>query len=184
MQFDSFQKKIIVQGSISFGLIFFLLLGIYYFGGRINNTSEQIGTIREELANRSRSINSLAALRSEYRTKVIQNLNTMYSYVPTELQLINLRQELQLLAERLNLALTYSFQNESPADPSNLGQYNFRIDVTGNYDALVSLVNSLQHFRYLSTFSAFTLTQSEDKGSLSAKGTVFFKEDTGTPISL
>ncbi len=184
MQLNAFQKKLLFESSLTLVLIAALLGGIWYFGSSISTASDNISSMRGELAMRSNSLNSLAALRSEYRTRGIRGLNAMYNYVPTEEQLINLRQELMVLTSKSNLSLQYTFLSEAPANTATFGSYNFRIDVAGDYNAVLNFVDTLQNFRYLSSFQGFSITRTADRGTLSAKGTVYFREDTGTPATL
>lgn len=184
MQLNAFQKKLLLESSIALAMVVILLGGVWYFGNTIKDISDSISTMRQELASRSHALNSLAALRSEYRTRAARNLNTMYAYVPTEEQLINLRQEFLVLTAKSNLGLSYTFISESPASAANFGSYNFRLDVTGDYDRLTSFVTTLQNFRYLSNFQGYAISRAGDKSTLSVKGTVYFREDVGTPAGL
>lgn len=184
MQLNAFQKKMLFEGLLTCAVLSALLGGLWYFGAKISSTSDSISSMRQELAVRSHSLNSLAALRSEYHSRAVRNLNTMYAYVPTEEQLINLRQEIMVLTQKSNLGLQYSFISESPASATNFGTYNFRIDMTGDYDALIGFVNTLQNFRYLSSFQSYSVLRNADKSSMSVKGTVYFREDVETPATL
>ncbi len=184
MQLNAFQKKLLFEGLLTFGILAVLAGGLVYFGNSIKNSSDSITSMRQDLAVRSQSLNSLAALRSEYRTRASRYLNTMYAYVPTEEQLINLRQEIMVLTQKSNLGLQYTFISESPASASAFGAYNFRIDLTGDYNALLSFIDTLEHFRYLSSFQGYSISRTGDRAALSVKGTVYFREDTGGAPSL
>lgn len=174
---DAFQKKIVIQGFFAVAIIAALSLGLWYFGNTISTLSSDIATMRQVLASRSRALNTVAALRSDYRTRAMRALNVMYARVPTEEQLINLRQELQVLAAKNNVGLSYVFESDTAATPAGFGTYNFSIEATGDFDALVSFVGVLQNFRYLSQFQNYALTRASGKSSLRARGTIFFREE-------
>ncbi len=177
MQLDAFQKKLLIQGGSTLAIILALLGGIIYFGSEIGNNSDEIAALRRELAQRSHALNSLAALRSEYRTKAQADLAAMSLYVPTEEQLINLRQEFQVLAAKSDLAISYTFLSDTAPTAASFGAYNFRLDLTGDFDKLVSFIDTLQRFRYLSDFRGFSITRGGAKSTMGLSGIVYYHEE-------
>jgi hypothetical protein len=179
---DTFKRKLMIQGGITAIMLLVLVGGVVYFGMRITSYSKEIASVRGELTSRSNSLNSVAALRSEYRTKAKRGFDVMYATVPTQEQLINLRQELQLLASRENISLTYSYLNETNASKDTFGTYNFRLDLSGDFNKLIAFIDTLQTFRYLSVFDSPSIIRSGSNGSLTIKGRVYYRDDSSVSM--
>lgn len=174
---DTFKKRLLTESGITVAVIAALILGITFLSGTITDYGTQIVTMRNQLAAHSNSLNSLASLRTQYSSVVNKDLQIMNSVVPIKDQLINLTKEFQLLASQKGLSSSFVFVSELPATASSLGTVRFRLEITGNFEKLVSFVTDLQNFKYLSTFDTYSIIRTtSDDGELKTSGQIYFRQ--------
>ncbi|MFA6407300.1 MAG: type 4a pilus biogenesis protein PilO [Candidatus Paceibacterota bacterium] len=172
---DVFKKKITIEGLITAIIIIAISGGIYFFASKITAYSNEILTLRTELALRSSSLTMLANLRSEYISKAQKDFTALQNIIPVKDQLINIAKDFQFIATQAGFDSTFSFMSESPATVNTLGFLSFKLTFGGDFDKLLEFVKTLQDFRYLSDFTNFTITRGKDKAQLSVNGKVFFR---------
>lgn len=173
---DPFKKKLLIEISVTLGIIAVLAGSIIFLSGTISDYTAQIATIKNQLAIRSSSLNAFASLRSQYSSAVNADLQLMNATVPIKDQLINLTKEFQLLASQNGLSSSFAFISETPATVSSFGTIRFKLDVTGDFQKLVAFVPALQSFKFLSSFDTYSITRTAgDNGNLSTVGQIYFK---------
>jgi len=178
---DALKKKIIIEVSITAFIIVAFTSGIYFFGGKISAYSDEIKSLHLELATRSGTLNSIAALRSEYNSKVKNYFPVLYNVIPVKDQLINIAKDYQFLAAQSGLNLSFMFMNESAASASSFGSLNFRLTINGDFDKLLAFVPTLQKFRFLSSYQTFSLTRGKEQSQMVTQGQVYYRDPIDTP---
>ena len=172
-----FKKKLAIELGITAVLIVGLFSGIFIFASKLRTNAEEMVGLREELALRSKSLNSVAALRSEYDMKVKDRLKVLISSVPVKDQLINISKDFQLLSSRAELQSTFTFVGESAATNDSLGKVTFKLSEEGNFEKLIEFISVLQNFHYLSSFDSFSLLRKQEGNSaLSTQGSIYFRD--------
>jgi len=171
-----FKKKLAIELGITAVLIVGILSGIFIFSSKLKTSSKEILQLREELAIRSRSLNSVAALRSEYDMKVKERMKILTSSVPVKDQLINIAKDFQLISSKSELQSTFTFVGESTATNDSLGRITFKLSEEGDFEKLIEFISVLQNFHYLSSFDSFSLLRRNEGGSvLSTQGSIYFR---------
>lgn len=170
-----FKKKLGIELGITLVLVAGLVAGILFFASRLSASAEEIRGVRAELALRSKSLNAVAALRSEYDMKAKDRLIKLLSLVPVKDQLINLTKEFQILSSKDNLQSTFTFVGETPATDVGLGKVSFRLSTEGDFETLTKFITTLQNFHYLSSFDSFSLLRGTENSVLGTHGSIFFR---------
>ncbi len=169
-----FHKKVTVKLSISLGIIAVLVLGIIFFGFRVDSLSEKVITTRQELGERSRSLQSLASLRSDYSTKGQSYLNVLYNVIPEKDELIDLSKNFQVIAQEGQLDYGFTFLGENPPIAENLGSVKFSLSLGGSLNELLSFLKNLENFRYLISLENVSLNRA-DRMRMNIRGDVFYR---------
>jgi|GEM_PF-1312498 len=172
-----FKKKLAIELGITAVLIVGLVSGILIFASKLKTSAEEMVGLRKELALRSKSLNSVAALRSEYDMKVKDRMKVLISAVPVKDQLINIAKDFQLISSASGLQSTFTFVGETGATNNSLGKVTFKLSEEGNFEKLIEFISVLQNFHYLSSFDSFSLLRKQDENSLlSTQGSIFFRD--------
>jgi hypothetical protein len=171
-----FKKKLAIELGITAVLIVGLLFGILIFASKLKTSAIEMVKLREELALRSKSLNSVAALRSEYDMKVKERMKVLVSSVPVKDQLINIAKDFQLISSKSELQSTFTFVGESTATNDSLGKVTFKLSGEGSFEKLIDFISVLQNFHYLSSFDSFSLLRKQEENStLSTQGSIYFR---------
>ena len=178
-----FKKKLGLELGISVVLILGLTGGILFFGSRLETSAEEMRQVRAELALRSKSLNAVAALRSEYDMKIKERLKALIILIPVKDQLINLTKDFQLVSSKDGLQSTFTFVGESSATDFGLGKVTFRLSTEGDFEKLIGFVTTLQNFHYLSSFDSFSLLRGKESSVLGTHGSVFFRNQLSGDLS-
>ncbi len=174
---DQFKKRLINELVISLVIIIALIGGILFFNGNINSYAVNIASARNQLSRLSSSILELSRLQSQY-DQVSGYIDTLGSIVPSYYNLINLNKDLQSMAASDNLSYSFSFAGENPKTNNGFGSVNFNLSVgSSKLSNILSFLNSLQHFKYLTAIDGVSFGSDGDNGTLtmSVKGRVFYK---------
>lgn len=182
---DVFNKKLITELAVTFAVLLVLIGGIFVFAGKMRTYGDEIAALRKELSERSKSLNAVAALRSEYETKVRDNMHVLTDAVPQKDELINLTKEFQFLSAKSGLESSFTFMGESPATETSFGNISFKLSVGGDFEKLMNFVSELNSFHYLSSFDSLSIARSpqEDKSTLTTLGKVYFRNQNETDVN-
>lgn len=173
---DPFKKKLLIQSGITVGIITVLFLGIVFFSNTITDYAGQITSLRNQIAARSGSLNALAILRAQ-SSLIEGDTKIMNNAVPVKDQLINLSKEFQLLSSQSGLSSSFSFLGESPSSATTFGTIRFKLDISGNFEKLMSFIPQLQNLKYVSSFDNYSITRtSGDNGTLTTKGQIYYRQ--------
>lgn len=171
-----FKKKLAIELGITAILIVGLLSGILIFASKLKSGSEEISSLRKELALRSKSLNTVAALRSEYDIKVKDKMKILNASVPVKDQLINIAKDFQLISSQAGLQSSFTFVGETAPTGDSLGIVTFKLSGEGSFENLVEFISVLQRFHYLSSFDSFSLLRKQEGNSvLITQGNVYFR---------
>ncbi len=173
---NNFKKRLINELVITLIIMIALIGGILFFKGSIETYAESITVARARLAHLSSGVLELSNLQSQY-SQVANYFNVLNGIVPSYYDLINLNKDLQSLAAGQNLSYSFSFAGENPKSTNGFGSVNFNLSVSSaNLDSLLSFLNSLQHFKYLSAVDGISFSpQADNTVTMSVRGRVFYK---------
>lgn len=173
---SSFQKRLAIQASVAFAAVILLLVGIFYFSGKIKERGGILVSAKSELASRSASLEELARLQSQYK-KAKDYLALLGSAIPRESDLFNISRDFQILATQAGISHTFAFTGESPAADGGLGAVNFRLQMEGDIYGIQTFVNSLEKFKYLTRLESFSVSKTKDgRNTASIRGQIFFRK--------
>lgn len=170
-----FRKKFVTELVISLITIGVLAVGLLFFGFNVSKFAKKIVAARQELVERSTSLQSLAILRSEYKNKGEPYLNVLYNIIPLKDELIDLSKDFQSLAANERLGYGFTFVGETPSTLSNLGSVRFNLNLSGSLDQLIDFIENLQNFRYLINLENISMSRGASQISMDVKGSVFFR---------
>lgn len=173
---SSLFKKILVDNWISFSVIAFLIFGIIFFGFNISRFAEKLTKGRQDLAQRSASLQSLASLRTDYTDTAEAYLNVLHNVVPLKDELIDVSKDFQAIAAAGNLEYGFTFIGETPATADTLGFVKFNLALGGPLNELLNFVKSLENFRYLVNFENIAVSKNLETTRMAINGSVFFRQ--------
>ncbi|HXF44396.1 MAG TPA: type 4a pilus biogenesis protein PilO [Candidatus Paceibacterota bacterium] len=170
------QKGIVIQISAALGIVCFLVLGVVLFGLNIKNSTAKIVTTREELALRTVSLQSLAALRADYTNKAKAYLNVLHNIVPKKDELIDLSKDFQAIASAGGLDYGFTFVGETAPSASELGSVKFNLKLGGDIMKLLTFLKDIQNFRYLVSVDSVLIFREESAMKMNVTGSVYFRQ--------
>lgn len=173
---DHFYKSLIIEISIFVLLVAALGGGLVFMKTEISESATKIENNRKLLFDRSEALKSISVLKSQYESKGQNYLNVLHNIITTKDQLIDLKQEFQILATKNNLSFGFSFSpSEEAATPTELGSLEFVLSTKGSIDELISFVRDLQQFKYLITLDGFSLNRENSGIQMTIKGQAYFR---------
>ena len=171
-----FYRNLAIEIAVALIIIVALVGGMVFFRFRISDAVAKISAVREELSNRSQSLQSFSVIKSQYEDKGRNYLNVLHNVVPAKDQLIDLRQEFQSLATRENIGFGFSFSaGDEAAGGSELDSLNFNLNVKGTIDELLAFMRDLQNFRYLITLDELAMTRQGSEIQMIIKGQIYYR---------
>lgn len=171
----TFRKKLVTELIISLVAVGVISIGLLFFGFNISKFAKKVVATRQELTERSASLQSLAILRSEYSSKGEPYLNVLYNIIPLKDELIDLSKDFQSLAAKERIDYGFTFIGEIPATSNNLGSVRFSLSLGGGLDRLINFIKNLQNFRYLVNLENISINKGELQMRMNVKGSVFFR---------
>ncbi|MCL4399866.1 hypothetical protein M1506_01150 [Patescibacteria group bacterium] len=174
---EQFRKRLTNELIISFIIIIALIAGILFFKGNISSYAMNIMNARTELSRISSGVLELSRLQAQYN-EAAGYFDVLSNIVPSYYNLINLNKDLQSIASSNNLSYSFSFAGENPKTADGFGSINFNLAVSSaNLNDLLSFLNSLQKFKYLTAVDGVSFNSSQGTNiiTMSVKGRVFYK---------
>jgi hypothetical protein len=173
---NHFKKRFAIELGISLLIVTALLWGIFFFKGNVSDYADKIAADRTLLASRTTSVSDLASLRGQYNGEASNYMNILHNIIPSYDELINLNQDLQLLAVQNKVGYGFSFSGETPKSEGGLGSISFSLNIgSDNLKPLTSFIKSLQNFRYLSSIDNLSIKSDEGKLTMNIRGRVFYR---------
>lgn len=175
----TFRKNLLKQIGIAFIILAVLFAGLFFIKNHIKESVAQIMSTRQELANRTATLNALSTLRSQHNDFGQAYLNVLANIVPQKDQLINVSESFGSIARNQDLGFGFSFVNEvTPEEDSGLGHIQFRLNVTGDtMDQIEEFIKNLESFKYLTTVDSVNINRNNDEEiiELTLNGKVYFQ---------
>lgn len=172
---QNFKKRLLIEIAVLLGIVLVMGGTLAYFASAIRTKGQAVIDARKALMSRSFSIENFAALRGDWNQGGKDNLELLRSSVPIKDQLITLGKDFQFLAGRAGLEFSYAPIGETAPAAPNLGSIQFRIGVTGTYDAVQKYIGVLQGFRYITTVDGISLTRSGANYEAVILGRTYFR---------
>lgn len=172
---DTFAKKFLWNLGIALTIIAVLAIAIFFFAGNISKYSANIIDLRNQLRNRSHSLENLAALRLVYNEKAKGYLSQLYASVPVKDQLITVPRDFQILATRAGVTMTYTNVGDTQPIEGQLGEFRFQMQIQGTADKAIPFIDTVQKFRYLTTVDSVHFSRQGDQVQLSLNGRIFYR---------
>lgn len=156
---QNFKKRLLIEILLLLGIAVVMGGILVYFSYTIRTKSEAVIEARKSLMSRSFAIENFASLRGDWNQGAEGNLELLRDSIPIKDQLITLGKDFQFLASRSGMEFSYAPIGETASAAPSLGFIQFRIGVTGSYDAVQKYIGTLQGFRYITTVDGVALTR-------------------------
>ena len=178
MTSSRFKKALLTDLTLWFLIAGALSASLVFFGVGITRAGERVRQSYQELLSQSFTIISGARLRTQYVEKAEPALRVLYTFIPTQDELIDLTKEFRLVAGSFDLGFGFTFLGEmSPAAGEPLGSANFSISLQGtNQDQLFQFMQKLERFRYFLTVESVAMNSQGARNEMTIRGRVFFRE--------
>lgn len=175
---NPFQKKLLFHGGIFLLLLAVFGTSLFFVGREMASQASEIESIRAQLYDWVVSLQSFAAIKSEYSTKAERYTQILDNRLPEKELLIDLKKDVQFLAGSEGLTSNLTFNQDSDTQSSKIGAVSITLTVTGNYDSVARFIGRLNEIRYLISLDSMTLN---NKGStndvdVEMKGKVLYKK--------
>lgn len=170
-----YHKKLMIQLLIATGVLALLTVVLLVLGSNISRYSVALVQGRQDLLDRSATLQAFAALRSDYNQEVKNDLPLLYTLLPQQDQLINLPKDLQFLAAQDGLTYTFAFGPLTPASDQSFGTVQFQLTLGGTLNELMEFVQRFQKFKYLTKIIAINLSRAGNSYQMSMNAQVSFR---------
>lgn len=172
---EGLKKKIIIQSSVSSILIVVFLVGIFFFGSSVKNSTARIGEIRNETTNRLQFVESFSKLLKDAKRGEV-GLTMLQSAVPKQSELLDLSRTLQFLAERERIEYSFQFAGaETLPEGQNLGNLPFTLTLKGSTAGIIAFIQSLRTVKFTISIDSFDITQGEEKAQTLIRARALFR---------
>lgn len=171
----NFKKRLVILLSISLLVITALVAAIIFMGLDIGSRAKKLGFLRADLNFRTRAIESITDLRSDYE-KSKPYAGEIKNILPTQDQLVNFSRDMNLIANQnqvdLNLSLKGGGQLKTEAP--TLQKNDFGATAQGPLNNLINFLKAIKISRYFTTMNSLDLSgRGEGTFSIIINGQVF-----------
>lgn len=173
-----FRKKLIIHSAIFFVLMVAFGVSLFFIGGRVGAQAIKIESIRSQLYDWVVSLQSFAAIKSEYSTKAERYTQILNNRLPEKELLIDLKKDVQFLAGSEGLTSNLIFNQDSDTKSPQIGAVSITLTLSGDYDAVARFMGRLNEIRYLISIESMTLNKRGDSSNvdIEMKGKVLYKK--------
>lgn len=171
---NSFRKKLGFHLGIAAIVLIAGFSGWWFFKINISNSINKIIEAHRELAVRTATIESLAALR----TQAAQAKNytiVLNNVIPEGDNLLNLSKDLQTVASKNGLEYGFSFLGETKPSGNELGSVSFSLNLSGTLEQFLQLIYDLRSFKYITVVEGLSFSGAQGRGTMVLRGKVFFR---------
>lgn len=173
---NSYKKQFILNISIGFLTIIFLIIGIFYFANNFKKNINEVASARQEILGKTLNLSSFASIKNIYETKVKNNLELLEKYLFTKNDFDKFLNDVQLIASKLNLEsfnitfLTnkedelekFNFQQNRNKVNNNLNSIVYNINLTSNFDKFLLFLESFEKTKYLKDIELVNFNEKEN----------------------
>ncbi len=171
----NFRKRLIIATAVTLGLILVLGAAVFFLGADIQKRAEKISLTRADLSFRTKAIESLAELRSDFDKSKSYEAE-LKNMVPTRDQLVSFSRDFNVIANQNKINLNLSFQGggRTASETATLQKTGFSITTQGSFDDLLNFLKAAVKSRYFIKTNSLDLTaQGENNFNIAINGQVF-----------
>ncbi len=169
-----FKGRLLTATSISLGIFLTLLAALFFVNQDLKSQALAIKTAKSDLKTRVQQLNDLVRLREEAKLAE-PNLAKLESAVPARDDLFSVRRDIEGLAGRNNLAVSFSFGNENPKTEA-LGSINFELRLQGGDFGVRSFISQIESGYPFVKITALDMVRQENDFIATVKGQILFSE--------
>lgn len=172
-----FQKKLLIHSGIFLAIVIAFGFSLYFLGERISAETAKIEDVRKQLYDWVVSLESFAAIRSEYSAKAGRYMQVIENRLPEKELLFDLKKDIQFVAGSEGLISSIVFNQDMDIGSGQLGAVSFTLNVSGDYDAVARFAKRLNEIKYLVSIEGITLIgQSDNAVDIEMKGKVLYRK--------
>lgn len=171
----NFRKRLMIAIALTLGLILVLGATIFFLGTDIQKRAEKISLMRADLSFRTKAIESLAELRSDFDKSKPYEMQ-LKNMLPTRDQLVNFSRDFNVIANQNKINLNLSFQGggQAASETATLQKTDFLITTQGSFSNLLNFLKATGKSRYFIKTNSLDLTaQGGDNFNITINGHVF-----------
>lgn len=170
-----FKKRLAIPLTVALAMIAVLVTAIIFLGLDIESRAQKVGLLRADLNFRTRAIESIAELRSDYE-KSKPYAEEMKNILPTQDQLLNFSRDINLIANqnRVNLSLSLKGGGQPKTETFTLQKNDFSATAQGALNNLINFLKAVKTSRYFTKMNSLDISrQGEDTFGILINGQVF-----------
>ncbi len=173
-----FAPKVIVNLSVLFGFLVFIVMILSFLGKEIKDKAQQIQDQRTEIGSRINSISKLADLSATAK-EVQPALDELNSLLPKRDELVIFPRYINTLATESGVDEHFSFNGGevSPAG-AEAGYSAFTLSITGPYANVMAFLEELEKGNFVIRVEGLDVTIQTGSASFKAdiQGLIFFRD--------
>lgn len=169
------KSRLTINIAVALGILTVLLFALFLVSRDVQTQASSIKSVKSDLKTRIQQLNDLAKLREEARTAE-PNLAKLEAAVPDKDELFSTRRELEQLAGRNNLTVSFSFGSEGQKE-NGLGNVNFELKLQGGDFSIRSFVDEVESSYPFVKINALDMVRQENDFSATLKGNILFNEE-------
>jgi Tfp pilus assembly protein PilO len=168
----SFTKTLIIQLSLTIGLVALFLMSAFFVRSRITENEKDIRRLKQEAEFNTAAIQSLTALK-QAALEAVTYKGYFDVILPKADVLITLPNDLRALAREYNLTLGFNFGTEKPSDSSHAGEIAFQMNVGGDAQNIISFLHEIRRLPIIIAIDNVDFTQDIHNYNARMSGKVF-----------
>ncbi len=188
----TYKKELILNISIGFLIIIFLLIGIFYFSNNFRKNIDNVVFARQEILSKSLNLSSFASIKNTYETKVKDNLILLEKYLLTQNDFDKFLNDIQLIASKLNLdSFNINFltkksdsdflaieQEKQQSKTNKLNSISYNINLTTDFDKFLVFLEFFEKTNYLKNIELINVNEKENgKYSFLIQGRLYYRDN-------
>lgn len=174
---SEFHKKLLIHSAVFLALLLVIGVSLFFVGAKIKAYATEIETTRDQLYNWIVSLQSFAAIRSEYATKAESYSRILENRLPEKELLIDLKKELQFIAAGDAVSVNLVFNSEVETAATRVGAISFTMTVKGPLENVTAFISHLNNIRYLISLDSMTMSKGADGVmDVDVRGKVLFRK--------
>ncbi len=172
-----FRKKLLIHSAVFFGLVLVFGFALFFVGKKISASAGEIQDMRKQLYDWIVSLESFAAIRTEYTMKAERYLQILDNRLPEKELLIDLKKDLQFLAGSEKVGSNLVFNQDLDTQSPRVGAIGVTLSLSGGTEEIIRFIGRLNEIRYLISIESMTFTKKEGSNvDVQLKGRVFYKK--------
>lgn len=168
------KSRLIINIAVASGILIILLFALFLVSRDVQTQALSIKSAKNDLETRIQQLNDLARLKEEARTAG-PDLAKLEAAVPDQDELFSVRRELEQLAGRNNLTVSFFFGSEGQKE-NGLGSINFELKLQGGDFGIRSFVDEVESSYPFVKITALDMVRQENDFSATVRGQILFNE--------